>query len=61
MTFKKIFNILLLIFFSYTVGYSITPGIIEGYVRDAATKEPLPYANVRILGTSMGAAADLNG
>jgi len=53
--------LLFFLLFFYTVGYSITPGIIEGYVKDAATKEPLPYANVRILGTSMGAAADLNG
>jgi len=34
---------------------------IQGYVKDAETGEPLPSANVIIVGTSLGAATDLNG
>lgn len=35
--------------------------IVKGYVRNAKTNDPLPYANVLIMGTSIGASADLNG
>jgi len=34
---------------------------IQGYVRDAKTGEPLPGATVMLVGTSMGAATDING
>jgi TonB-dependent receptor len=34
---------------------------IEGYITDAKTGDPLPGANVFIVGTSLGAASDLNG
>ncbi|MGA2625347.1 MAG: TonB-dependent receptor [Bacteroidota bacterium] len=34
---------------------------IEGYVKDAVTGAPLPYANVVIVRTRFGAAADING
>ena len=36
-------------------------GKLRGIVTDKATGDPLPGANVMIEGTSMGAAADLNG
>jgi hypothetical protein len=36
-------------------------GSLHGHVHDAATREPLIGANVVVLGTSIGAAADLNG
>ncbi|MCF7805919.1 MAG: TonB-dependent receptor [Candidatus Marinimicrobia bacterium] len=36
-------------------------GKIVGHVRDADTGQPLPSANVIILGTSMGAATDMEG
>lgn len=35
--------------------------IVQGYVRDAQTGEPLPSANVTLVGTGLGAAADING
>ena len=35
--------------------------IVEGYVRDAQTNEPLIGTNVLLLGTSLGSAADING
>ena len=36
-------------------------GTLAGTVRDAATSEVLPYANVRVDGTTLGAAADADG
>ncbi|MBI3005247.1 MAG: TonB-dependent receptor, partial [Ignavibacteriales bacterium] len=36
-------------------------GLISGEVRDASTKQPLPMANVFVVGTSFGAASDENG
>ncbi|MEM6326469.1 MAG: carboxypeptidase-like regulatory domain-containing protein [Bacteroidota bacterium] len=38
-----------------------TPGTLRGQVRDAQTGEPLPGANVRLEGTRLGAATDLDG
>lgn len=38
-----------------------TSGIISGEVRDAITKQPLPGANIIIVGTNIGAASDVNG
>ena len=34
---------------------------VEGYVKDAVTGDPLPSANVVIVGTRLGAATDMNG
>lgn len=39
----------------------IKTGIISGEVRDAITKQPLPGANISIVGTNAGAACDENG
>jgi len=36
-------------------------GTIKGSVFDQNTKDPLPFANVVVKGTSIGAAADING
>ena len=38
-----------------------TTGKIAGNIRDAETKEPLPGANVTVVGTTLGAASDLDG
>ncbi len=38
-----------------------TTGKIMGTVRDAETRDPIPFANVLIEGTAMGAAADATG
>lgn len=50
----------MLLFLSTTV-YSGTTGKITGKVIDAETGEGLPGANVIVVGTSSGAATDLNG
>ena len=44
-----------------TNGYAQQEGRIAGTIRDAETGEPLIGANVLVLGTSLGAATDLNG
>ena len=41
--------------------YPATTGKIAGKVIDKGTQQPLPGANVMILGTTYGGAADLNG
>jgi hypothetical protein len=38
-----------------------TTGSLEGFVRDKATNEPLVGCNVLLVGTQLGAAADVNG
>ena len=38
-----------------------TVGVLTGEVLDAQTKEPIPSANVIIVGTTIGAATDING
>jgi TonB-dependent receptor len=44
-----------------SVSWAEASTAIEGYVTDAKTGEPLPGANVFIVGTSLGAASDMNG
>ncbi len=41
-----------------TVAHSAT---IKGKVRDAQTKDPLPYTNVLLLNTGLGSSTDLEG
>jgi hypothetical protein len=38
-----------------------TSGIISGEIRDAVTKQPLPGANIILVGTNIGAASDAKG
>ena len=52
-------TILLLSFFSHL--YAGTTGKIAGQIIDATSGEPLPFANVIIMGTTMGAASDMEG
>ena len=60
-TFSKIslftFTILLLA----TIAYAGTTGKIMGKIIDGETKDPLPMANVTIVGTTLGASSDVNG
>ncbi|KPK72651.1 MAG: hypothetical protein AMJ79_15570 [Phycisphaerae bacterium SM23_30] len=58
--YKKLLCCLMLVLFSVAV-FAGTTGKIRGTVTDRETNEPLPAANVVIEGTTMGAAADLNG
>lgn len=61
-TFYKLIKLCLLIsFFSVQALIAQGTGTIRGTVSDEFTKENLPGANVIIMGTSNGAAADLDG
>ncbi|MCI0693591.1 TonB-dependent receptor [candidate division KSB1 bacterium] len=45
----------------YPVVVAAPPGDIAGVIKDGQTGDPLPGANVYIVGTAIGAATDLNG
>ncbi len=59
-------KLLLFIFFLLSILISNfilagTTGKLAGKVVDAKTKEPLPFTNITIVGTSLGTAADVDG
>ncbi|MBS3945185.1 MAG: TonB-dependent receptor, partial [Melioribacter sp.] len=57
----QIFFLLIIMMISIIAGHTraqSTQGIISGEVRDAATKQPLPGANIIIVGTNIGAASN---
>lgn len=58
--FSKIYKILLLILFASSFAFSQS-GRISGKVTDQQTGEPLIGANILVIGTSLGAASDVNG
>ncbi len=60
---KLFLRALFLVLILFTAGnlFAGSTGKISGTVKDKATGEPMPYANVYIKGTSLGAATDLNG
>ena len=58
---KKLFISVLAILFISALLFAGETGKIRGRVVDKETKEPLPGVNVVILGTTLGAATDLNG
>ncbi len=58
---KRMTRVLIALMLAATPVFTGTTGKIRGVVKDAATGEPLIGANVRIDGTSMGAATDFEG
>jgi outer membrane receptor for ferrienterochelin and colicin len=60
---RKLFAMLLLCLISSLLSTIVfaANGTITGSVKDAQTGEPLPGANILIVGTSLGTASDLNG
>ena len=53
-----------LIFILFTITYCIfagTTGKIAGRITDSSTGESLPFVNVIIMGTNLGAASDIDG
>lgn len=61
---EKVVMSMLIFFISIITSTSVLavePGSIEGYAKDAQTNEPLPYANIMLVGTGWGAASDGNG
>lgn len=53
--------ILVIISISYIVVSYAQSGIIKGIVRDAATNEPIPFANIIIQKTTTGTTSDFDG
>ena len=53
-------NLLIILLFGFNSGYSQTISI-SGKVTDVQSGDVLPYANIRILGTSLGTAANIGG
>jgi len=59
---KSRFLFLILIFLSFQILlFAGTTGKISGIVTDATTDEVIPGCNIMIVGTTMGAASDING
>ena len=62
---KRLKNLILVILLftiaSVSPVWSGTTGKINGVITDKATGDPLPGANVIVIGTTLGAATDLNG
>ena len=58
---KRLFTFLLILLISSIAVHAATTGKIKGTITDLRTGEPLIGANVIILGTSLGAATDVNG
>ncbi|HEX2866610.1 MAG TPA: TonB-dependent receptor [Ignavibacteriales bacterium] len=56
-----LFFLLLVTFSIQSITYGGTTGKIAGRVLDAATREPLPFVNIVLVGTSQGAATDMDG
>ena len=64
MEWKNIYKILLLLFVFSLVEtnlFAASTGGIKGTIIDAQTEDVLPFTNVILMGTSMGAAADFDG
>ncbi|MGD8779901.1 MAG: TonB-dependent receptor [Ignavibacteria bacterium] len=53
--------ILLILQITTVTTYSASKGKIKGTVKDALTNDPLPYANIILVGTSLGTATDPDG
>ncbi len=56
----KQFLVLFFIFFTFTTTFAQT-GKISGRVTDGSTGEPLPFVNIIVVGTTQGAASDIDG
>lgn len=62
MRFKSILlTLALLIFTSYSIVLGGSTGKITGKITDKDTGDPIPFANVLVEGTQLGAAADIDG
>lgn len=54
-------SLFIVILFMNSVVFAFSAASIEGHIRDAKTGDPLPGANILIVGTSLGAASDSKG
>jgi len=58
---KTLYHVIFLLLVLSASDLAFAQGTIRGYVRDSLSNEPLPGANVLLVGTSLGASTDLNG
>jgi hypothetical protein len=58
---RKTWYILVTVFFSSLNLLSQETGTIKGIIRDSANGEPVPFANVQIMGSKLGTSANSNG
>lgn len=58
---RLLFTFLILLFVSFQVSFAQGSGSLRGHVYEKETGEPLTGANVILVGTSLGAASDLDG
>jgi hypothetical protein len=58
---KKIVSLILISFALIQISFAGTTGKLAGKVIDANTKEPLPFVNIILVGTNLGAASDMDG
>ena len=59
---KKLLSFCIIMFFIVNgIVFAGVTGKISGTIKDANTGEPLPGANVVLVGTTQGAATDLDG
>ncbi|NOY57583.1 MAG: carboxypeptidase-like regulatory domain-containing protein [Calditrichaeota bacterium] len=57
----RISIILIILFLGCNLALAGTTGKILGKIIDKETKDPLPMANVSLVGTTLGASSDVNG
>lgn len=58
---EKVLTFLMLVLLVFQAGAAQRAGRVKGVVYDADTEEELAYAQVQIVGTTLGAVTDLNG
>ncbi|MDP4115524.1 MAG: TonB-dependent receptor [Bacteroidota bacterium] len=58
---KMLLLMSVMLFVSSSFMFAGTTGKLTGKIIDGKTKEPLPFVNVIIVGTNLGAATDVNG
>ncbi|GAB6283134.1 MAG: hypothetical protein STSR0008_18910 [Ignavibacterium sp.] len=58
---KKIISLILISFVLIQSSFAGTTGKLAGKVVDSKTKEPLPFVNIILVGTNLGAASDMDG
>lgn len=58
---KTLLFYLTIFIYSFSFTFAGTTGKIAGNVTDKTTGEPLPFVNIIIMGTNLGAATDLDG
>ena len=58
---KKLLVCFTVLIYSFSFTFAGTTGKITGIVTDKTTGEPLPFVNIIIVGTNLGAATDIDG